>query len=87
MAPAWDSLVIVVRFVSRFDAGSPDSATHREQDFGYEVIEQDEPPPMQHFDKVPEQFQEDLRQIHQQQEQQEVLRVTQVSWICGTLEK
>ena len=27
-------------FHFRFDAGSPDSITHREQDFGYEVIEQ-----------------------------------------------
>jgi hypothetical protein len=61
----------------RFDAGSPDSATHREQDFGYEVIEQDEPPPMQHFDKVPEKFQEDLRQIQQLQEQQQQLEQQQ----------
>ena len=50
----------------RFEGGSPDSITHREQDFGYEVIESDEQP-MQHFDKVPQQFLEDL--IPQQQQQ------------------
>lgn len=47
-------------YLLRFDAGSPDSITHREQDFGYEVIEPDVEP-LQHFDKVPEQFLADLR--------------------------
>ena len=47
-------------FLFRFDAGSPDSITHREQDFGYEVIEPDVEP-LQHFDKVPEKFLADQR--------------------------
>ena len=57
----------------RFDAGSPDSVTHREQDFGYEVIEQDDVEPLQHFDKVPEKFLQDLQPTSQPQLQQPVL--------------
>jgi hypothetical protein len=51
---------VKIIFLFRFDAGSPDSITHREQDFGYEVIEPDVEP-LQHFDKVPEKFLADLR--------------------------